>query len=281
MRQRDSLPGWRPAPRAFYSAFLHHVGNARLHSFDVIFFRDAEAHPLQIAFKAFRVVRHRFRHGSRVLAVVAGDGVHDDGAIGDVLCQRAYLVERRSESHQPVPADAPVGRLEPDDAAKARRLPDAAACVRAQSARRLLPPLRPPRNRRCEPPGTRSRSHGLCVANSAEFSVDEPMANSSMLVFPTITAPAAVELFHDGGVVRRHEIFQHLRRAGRPHAFGADYILDSQRYARQRPAFTAAIAPSACCACSSASLSVTVTKARTFGSTLAMRSRYAFGQLDR
>jgi len=41
-----------------------------------------------------------------------------------------------------------------------------------------------------EPPGTREASQGLCVGPKPEFSVDEPMANSSMLVFPRITAPA-------------------------------------------------------------------------------------------
>src|SRR5437762_3982538 len=42
-----------------------------------------------------------------------------------------------------------------------------------------------------EPPGTRSRSHGFRVTPYAEFSPDEPMANSSQFVFPTSTAPAA------------------------------------------------------------------------------------------
>src|SRR2546425_1660455 len=45
-----------------------------------------------------------------------------------------------------------------------------------------LPPL--------DPPGTRVRSCGLRVGPNAEFSVDEPMANSSMFVLPTTTAPA-------------------------------------------------------------------------------------------
>ena len=44
---------------------------------------------------------------------------------------------------------------------------------------------------RLEPPGTRSRSHGLAVGPNAECSVDEPIANSSMLVLPRITAPAS------------------------------------------------------------------------------------------
>src|SRR5260370_487690 len=46
-----------------------------------------------------------------------------------------------------------------------------------------LPPL--------DPPGTRDGSWGLRVGPKAEFSVDDPMANSSRLVLPTTTAPAA------------------------------------------------------------------------------------------
>src|SRR6266571_8836408 len=41
-----------------------------------------------------------------------------------------------------------------------------------------------------EPPGTRLRSHGLRDVPNAEFSVDEPIANSSMLVLPSMTTPA-------------------------------------------------------------------------------------------
>src|SRR6188472_4506401 len=42
-----------------------------------------------------------------------------------------------------------------------------------------------------EPPGTRVVSCGLRVGPNAEFSVDEPIANSSRLVLPTMTAPAS------------------------------------------------------------------------------------------
>ena len=38
------------------------------------------------------------------------------------------------------------------------------------------------------PPGTRSRSHGFRVGKNAEFSVEDPIANSSRLPFPTSTA---------------------------------------------------------------------------------------------
>src|SRR3954451_7013496 len=42
-----------------------------------------------------------------------------------------------------------------------------------------------------EPPGTREGSRGLRVGPKAEFSVDDPMANSSRFVLPMATAPAA------------------------------------------------------------------------------------------
>ena len=40
------------------------------------------------------------------------------------------------------------------------------------------------------PPGTLPACRGLHVGPKAEFSVELPMANSSMLVLPTATAPA-------------------------------------------------------------------------------------------
>src|SRR5256885_16269619 len=43
-----------------------------------------------------------------------------------------------------------------------------------------------------EPPGMRSVSHGLRVAPKAEFSVELPMANSSIFSRPKMIAPAAL-----------------------------------------------------------------------------------------
>ena len=42
-----------------------------------------------------------------------------------------------------------------------------------------------------EPPGTRSIAQGLRTGSYAEFSFEEPMANSSMFVLPSMGAPAA------------------------------------------------------------------------------------------
>ena len=42
-----------------------------------------------------------------------------------------------------------------------------------------------------DPPGTRVGCDGFRAGPNALFSVDEPIANSSMFVLPTTTAPAA------------------------------------------------------------------------------------------
>src|SRR5437660_924661 len=59
--------------------------------------------------------------------------------------------------------------------------PTASGAMRAATAT-ADPPL--------DPPGVRSIAHGLRVGPNAEFSVDEPIANSSQLVLPMTTAPA-------------------------------------------------------------------------------------------
>ena len=61
-------------------------------------------------------------------------------------------------------------------------LPSAATHMPAATAA-ADPPL--------DPPGTRCRSCGLRTGPNAEFSFDEPMANSSQLVLPTTSAPLA------------------------------------------------------------------------------------------
>src|SRR5947209_10336924 len=59
--------------------------------------------------------------------------------------------------------------------------PSATGAIRAATAA-ADPPL--------DPPGARSSAHGLRVGPKAEFSVEEPIANSSQLVLPTTIAPA-------------------------------------------------------------------------------------------
>src|SRR3954465_13456282 len=44
-----------------------------------------------------------------------------------------------------------------------------------------------------EPPGTRGGSHGFLLGPKAEFSVDDPIANSSVFVLPSSCRPAALQ----------------------------------------------------------------------------------------
>src|SRR6476659_5014593 len=44
-----------------------------------------------------------------------------------------------------------------------------------------------------DPPGTRVGSHGFLLGPNAEFSVEEPIANSSVFVFPSSCKPAALQ----------------------------------------------------------------------------------------
>ena len=119
------------------------------------------------------------------------DRVQQRRGVTGVAPERSDLVERAGEGDEAVAADPAVGRLHPDDPAERGRLADRAAGVacRWTAARGTRPP-RPP-SPRDEPPGTRSRSQGFDVGPKAEFSVDEPIANSSMFVLPRMTAPAS------------------------------------------------------------------------------------------
>jgi hypothetical protein len=57
------------------------------------------------------------------------------------------------------------------------------ATAKAAATAAALPPL--------DPPGTRSSARGFSTGPYAEFSFDEPMANSSQFSLPSSTAPAA------------------------------------------------------------------------------------------
>ncbi len=76
-----------------------------------------------------------------------------------------------------MPVNAAGWRIEPPVS-----VPIASGASNAASAAAEPPP---------DPPGTRVVSHGLRVTPYAECSVDEPIANSSMLVLPRIGMPAA------------------------------------------------------------------------------------------
>ncbi len=77
-----------------------------------------------------------------------------------------------------MPHSAAGWRIEPPVS-----VPVAAAHNRAATAQAAPPEL---------PPGTALRSQGFFTAPKYEVSLDEPIANSSMLVLPRFTAPASL-----------------------------------------------------------------------------------------
>ena len=70
------------------------------------------------------VVDGRHVRGRRIEIVVAGDDVHHQRDILDALAHRTDMIERPRQRHDAARADAPVRRLQPDDAAVSGRHAD-------------------------------------------------------------------------------------------------------------------------------------------------------------
>ena len=92
-----------------------------------------------------------------------------------------------------------------------------------------------------EPPGTSfasdpRRRHGETTGPKQEVSFDEPMANSSLLSLPSITAPSRQRLALTVEFVSRDEVLQDVRAGGGAHACGAEHVLDAERDAGERAA---------------------------------------------
>ena len=80
-----------------------------------------------------------------------------------------------------------------------------------------------------EPPGTASRSHGLCTGPNAEFSFEEPIANSSQFVLPSEHGAGAGQPAPRGAVVRRHVGLEDPRAARRADAARGEHVLQRDR----------------------------------------------------
>ncbi len=101
-------------------------------------------------------------------------------------------------------------------------LPPVSVPIEAARGRRRPPP---PNRRSCRRDAV--RSHGLCVGPYAECSVDEPMANSSMLVLPRMTAPASRSRAVTVRVERGDVALEDLRAGRRLAALDRDEVLSA------------------------------------------------------
>src|SRR5487761_138320 len=128
-----------------------------------------------------------------------------------------------------------------------------------------------------DPPGTRLRSQGLCDGPNAEFSVDDPIANSSMFVLPSGMAPASrslrVTVDSYGGCQRS--------RIRDPQVVGISTVVKTSLTATGTPAsgpsgWPVARAASTARAAASATSADTCRNACTWPSTAAILSRCAW-----
>ena len=172
---------------------------------------------------------------------MAGHRAQQDRAVAHRARERPGLIERGREGDDAPARAAAVGRLDADDAGERGRLADRAAGV---GAGRAEAQLRRDRRRRAAGRAARHqrRVRALRAATATitgpknEVSFDEPMANSSLLVLPSITAPSRQSLRGDGRLVGRHEIVEDVRARGGAHALGAEHVLDAERDAFERAA---------------------------------------------
>ncbi len=127
-----------------------------------------------------------------------------------------------------------------------------------------------------EPPGMRVRSQGFPVGPYALFSVEDPMANSSMLVLPRMTTSAAfsflVRVASYGGT-QPSRIFE-------PTVVGMSCVVKMSLSASGTPASGPSFSPasrlaSTARACASAPSRSMCRKAWTFSSMASIRARWA------
>ena len=102
--------------------------------------RHAKAQSRHAAFDIGQVVAHRLTAGRRIVRIVTGDGLCEDGAVRYSAAQRPDMIETEREGHRAIAADAAIGRFHTDKAIAVCRNPDGTAGIgtghgRARAAR--------------------------------------------------------------------------------------------------------------------------------------------------
>ena len=140
------------------------------------------------------IIGHRRVDAGRILGIVTGDDLQDFRRIGHGAGHGTGLVQGGAVGDEAAPRDAPVAGFQAHDAAEAGGLADGAARVRSDGGETL-----PRRHAGRRAAAGAARNPVTCprdflVTLKAEFSVDEPMANSSMFALPRMMAPASLSL---------------------------------------------------------------------------------------
>ena len=231
------------APAASSAATASRIArlDARLHAREEVLLRQPEPPAAQPrgglvvgGRQPDQVVGDVDRRRGRVARVPAGDRVQQRRGVAGVAGERPDLVEAAREGHDPVPADAAVGRLQ---ARRRRTGPPAGGSSRRCRCRCPAArgrPRRPPRSRRDEPPGTRSRSHGLAVGPNARVLGRRAHRELVHVGLAQDHGAGVVQPLGDVGVERRAVALEDPRAGGRLAARDRDEVLERDRDPEQR-----------------------------------------------
>jgi hypothetical protein len=163
---------------------------------------------------------------------VAGDYMKHQRVVGDGARQRTNMVEREGMRKDAAARDETVGRLEPDDAAGARRIAHAAAGIAAQCHREQA----------CGHAGTRSRGRATGVmirvpriARRRPWEIEAGAADREFVSrkFAEHDCAGAAQTRHANRVSHGNIVGQDLRMAGRRQASDIDDVFDADRHAMQ------------------------------------------------
>ena len=174
-------------------------------------------------------------HGrrGRVALVAAGHRVEQRGRVPCIARERADLVERARECHDPVARHAPVRGLHAHDPAERRRLADRAAGVRADAERRVI---RGDRDRRAATAAAGDRVEVPRVGRRPVGAVLGRRAHRELVHVRLAEDHGSdrAQLFGDVRVVRRDVPLEDPRAGRRLAALDRDEVLERDRDAEER-----------------------------------------------
>ncbi len=194
---------------------------------------DPDADAAQVGAQAARRRLDRTIDARRVHRVVPGDRIVGQRNVIDGAAERPDLIEARRKRDQPVPRDAPVGRLETHHVTECSRLTDRSAGVAAERDRGLEA------GDRGRAAGRRAAGNAIEIVRIARHAERRVLTRAAHRKLVEVGLPerkrARCEQPRDGRAgIRRNPVPEDLRCTRRPRAVEAHVVLDRRRDAGER-----------------------------------------------
>ena len=193
--------------------------------------RDADRHVLELSWQASGVVGNRPCAGSRVAGVLAGDHAEHQRGVADRAGQRAGMVQRPAQRHHPVPADAPIRRLQAHDTAESRRDADGAPGVAAHGR---VAHARGDADGRAAAGASRGTSRVPRILRRAVLRVDAAVGELRHVGLAHDDRARLLEPRDDGGVLLRNTLGHQAGRGGGADPPGVVEVFQRDRDAVKR-----------------------------------------------